>query len=99
MLKDTTSEVKATFEEFLGSKKGTITVDPATLSRETVSDTKPETTGTTGDTLLDWWNGEWYGWWKMSGCYGDYESMEGDWWDVCGVIDFDKDYTAQLSFG
>ena len=55
VLKDTTSEVKATFEEFLGSKKGTITVDPVTLSRETVSDTKPETTGTTGDTLLDWW--------------------------------------------
>lgn len=37
VLKDTTGEVKATFEEFLGSKKGTITVDPATLSRETVS--------------------------------------------------------------
>ena len=69
--KDTTSEVKATFEEFLGSKKAIITVDPATLGRKTVSDTKPETTGTTGDTLLDWWNGEWYGWWKMSGCYGD----------------------------
>ena len=68
VLKDTTSEVKATFEEFLGSKKGTITVDPATLSRETVSHTEPETTNTTGDTLLDWWNGEWYGWWKMSGC-------------------------------
>ena len=96
VLKDTTSEVKATFEEFLGSKKGTITVDPATLSRETVSHTEPETTNTTGDTLLDWWNGEWYGWWKMSGCYGDYESMEGDWWDVCGVIDLDADYTGTI---
>ena len=96
VLKDTTSEVKATFEEFLGSKKGTITVDPATLSRETVSHTEPETSNTTGDTLLDWWNGEWYGWWKMSGCYGDYESMEGDWWDVCGVIDLDTDYTGTI---
>ena len=96
VLKDTTGEVKATFEEFLGSKKGTITIDPATLSRETVSQTKPETTGTTGDTLLDWWNGEWYGWWKMSGCYGDYESMEGDWWDICGVIDLDADYTGTI---
>ena len=96
VLKDTTGEVKATFEEFLGSKKGTITIDPATLSRETVSQTKPETTGTTGDTLLDWWNGEWYGWWKMSGCYGDYESMEGDWWDVCGVIDLGTDYTGTI---
>ncbi len=96
VLKDTTGEVKATFEEFLGSKKGTITIDPATLSRETVSQTEPETTGTTGDTLLDWWNGEWYGWWQMSGCYGDYESMEGDWWDVCGVIDLDTDYTGTI---
>ena len=96
VLKDTTGEVKATFEEFLGSKKGTITIDPTTLSRETVSQTKPETTGTTGDTLLDWWNGEWYGWWKMSGCYGYYESMEGNWWDVCGVIDLDTDYTGTI---
>ena len=97
VLKDTTSEVKATFEEFLGSKKGTITVDPATLSRETVSHTEPETTNTTGDTLLDWWNGEWYGWWKMSGCYGYYESMEGKWWDVCGVIDIGTDYTGTIT--
>ena len=96
VLKDTTGEVKATFEEFLGSKKGTITIDPATLSRETVSQTEPETTNTTGDTLLDWWNGEWYGWWKMSGCYGYYESMEGNWWDVCGVIDLDTDYTGTI---
>lgn len=96
VLKDTTSEVKATFEEFLGSKKGTITIDPTTLSRETVSQTEPETTSTTGDTLLDWWNGEWYGWWKMSGCYGYYESMEGNWWDVCGVIDLDTDYTGTI---
>lgn len=96
VLKDTTGEVKATFEEFLGSKKGTITIDPATLSRETVSQTEPETTGTTGDTLLDWWNGEWYGWWQMSGCYGYYESMEGNWWDVCGVIDLDTDYTGTI---
>ena len=96
VLKDTTGEVKATFEEFLGSKKGTITIDPATLSRETVSQPEPETTGTTGDTLLDWWNGEWYGWWKMSGCYGYYESMEGNWWDVCGVIDLDTDYTGTI---
>ena len=97
VLKDTTSEVKATFEEFLGSKKGTITVDPATLSRETVSHTEPETTNTTGDTLLDWWNGEWYGWWKMSGCYGYYESLEGTWWDVCGDIDIGTDYTGTIT--
>ena len=51
----------------------------------------------TGDTLLDWWNGDWYGWWKMSGCYGYYESMEGKWWDVCGVIDIGTDYTGTIT--
>ena len=66
VLKDTTSEVKATFEEFLGSKKGTITVDPTTLSREDAANTETMTTDpdlgtpetntmtTTGDALLDW---------------------------------------------
>ena len=34
VLMDTTSEVKATFEDLLGSKNGTITIDPSTLSRE-----------------------------------------------------------------
>ena len=49
-----------------------------------------DSTGSTDTTLpaptalLDWWNGAWYGWWKMTGCSGDYESMEGQWWDVCG---------------
>ena len=31
------------------------------------------TSAETGDALLDWWNGEWYGWWKMSGCCGSYK--------------------------
>ena len=72
VLKDAAAPIKVTFEQLFGKKNGTITIDPATLSRETVSHTEPETSNTTGDTLLDWWNGEWYGWWKMSGCYGDY---------------------------
>ena len=50
----------------------------------------------TGDALLDWWNGDWYGWWKMSGCSGDYEDMEGAWWDVCGSIDIGADKTGTV---
>ena len=79
VLSDTTSEIKATFEELLGSKKGTITIDPSTLKRETAANTEPEATlpaaAATGDALLDWWNGEWYGWWQMTGCSGYYENM------------------------
>ncbi len=100
VLNDTTSEIKATFEELLGSKNGTITIDPSTLSRETLADTEPGAgmpAATTGDTLLDWWNGEWYGWWKMTGCYGYYESMEGNCWDVCGNISIGTDYTGTIT--
>ena len=100
VLNDTTSEIKATFEELLGSKKGTITIDPTTLSRETAADTEPGASlpaATTGDALLDWWNGAWYGWWKMTGCSGSYESMEGQWWDVCGEIAIGADYTGTIT--
>ena len=41
--------------------------------------------------LRDWWNGDWYGWWVMTSCYGYYEDMEGEWWDVCGTIDIGED--------
>ena len=108
LLQDTTSPVEATFEQFFGKKNGKITIDPSSLNRETsaadttgseppVDSTLTSDPAETGDALLDWWNGEWYGWWKMSGCYGYYESMEGKWWDVCGVIDIGTDYTGTIT--
>ena len=62
-----------------------------TLYEKEDADSSPEKTG---DTLLDWWNGDWYGWWKMTGCSGYYEDMEGDWWDICGNIDIGADKTG-----
>ena len=50
----------------------------------------------TDNALLDWWNGDWYGWWKMTGCSGDYEEMEGAWWDICGTIDIGSDMTGTV---
>ena len=105
VLMDTTSEVKATFEDLLGSKNGTITIDPSTLSREEAAETESESeseseatmSAANQDPLIDWWNGEWYGWWEMTGCSGEYESMEGQWWDVCGVIDIGTDYTGVVT--
>ena len=101
VLKDTTSEVEAVFSELLGNKEGKITIDPSTLSRETAG------TGTSGGnmalptesgySLLDWWNGSWYGWWVMSGCSGYYEGMDGEWWDVCGTIDIGEDYMGTVT--
>ena len=101
VLRDPTGTVEATFEQIFGKKSGKITVDPSTLSRVETTETGMTDDGgltaATGDALLDWWNGEWYGWWKMSGCYGYYESMEGNWWDVCGDIDIGTDYTGTIT--
>ena len=101
VLKDTAAKVESTFEQLFGKKKGTITIDPATLSREASADSTGSTDTTlpapTGDALLDWWNGAWYGWWTMTGCSGAYESMSGQWWDACAVIDIGSDYTGTVT--
>ena len=101
VLKDTTHPVKATFEQLFGKKNGTITIDPAALRRETSAESTGSTNtalpAPTGDALLDWWNGAWYGWWTMTGCSGAYESMAGKWWDACAVIDIGSDYTGTVT--
>ena len=98
VLKDAAAKVEATFEQLFGKKNGTITIDPSTLSWEASADSTGSTDTTlpapTGDALLDWWNGAWYGWWTMTGCSGAYESMAGQWWDACAVIDIGSDYTG-----
>lgn len=50
-----------------------------------------QTSAPGGKSLRDWWNGDWYGWWIMTGCWGNYEDMEGMWWDLCGTIDIGED--------
>ena len=105
VLADLTSEVVLQWEEFLGAKSGKLTIDPSTLTREEAA-AQPEdpadvdttdTAAPAGDTLLDWWNGDWYGWWTMYGCYGYYEGMDGMAWDVCGTVDIGEDYTGTVT--
>lgn len=105
VLADLTSEVVLQWEEFLGAKSGKLTIDPSTLTREEAA-AQPEdpadvdttdTAAPAGDALLDWWNGDWYGWWTMYGCYGYYEGMDGMAWDVCGTIDIGEDYTGTVT--
>ena len=31
----------------------------------------------------EWWTGDWYGWWHATGCTGEYEDMEDNWWNAC----------------
>ena len=50
----------------------------------------------TGDPLLDWWNGDWYGWWIITGADGGYESSSNNWWDCCAQISIGADYTGSV---
>ena len=105
VLADATSEVEIRFEELVGDKSASLIIDPSTLKKESPGDSAgasavggkgataegSSSDGDYGETLLDWWNGDWYGWWMMTGCSGYYEDMEGDWWDICGTIDIGDD--------
>ena len=95
ILADPTKQVKVSFEEMDGGKSDTITIDPSPLSREPASG-GTHSPAQTGETLLSWWNGDWYGWWTMNGCWGAYEDLEGQRWDVCGTIQIDEDYTGTV---
>lgn len=102
-LNDTTSQVEITFFDLLEKYKRTITIDPTTLTREeTQSETSASQTGETatseqtGDALLDWWNGDWYGWWTVTGGDGEYESWNNKWWDCCANISIGADYTGKV---
>ena len=103
VLGDVAGQVEVCLAEMLGRENGTITIDPSTLSRVTAAGSNPSDTGTnddsaaTGDVLLDWWNGDWYGWWTMYGCWGYYEGMDGQCWDICGTIDIGQDLVGTVT--
>lgn len=95
--------MEITFFDLLEKYKRTITIDPPTLTREeTQSETSASQTGETatseqtGDALLDWWNGDWYGWWTVTGGDGEYESWNNMWWDCCANVSIGADYTGQV---
>lgn len=104
-LLDTENEVVVTFEEiYNGNKKSIVISHPSTLSRETTESTNSNdstktdtsTSAEVNEELLNWWNGDWYGWWVMTGCYGYYEGMGSMSWDICGTIDIGDDYTGTV---
>ncbi len=95
VLDSTTDPVEVTFAQMIGTKSSKLTIDPSTLSREGGSEGNT-VSAKTGGTLLNWWNGDWYGWWKMTSCTGEYEDMEGKWWDICGSIDIGEDHMGTV---
>lgn len=48
------------------------------------------------DSMEQWWDGGWYGWWRISNAQGEWLILDGLWYDCCASIGFEKDGTAQL---
>ncbi len=46
---------------------------------------------------FEYWNGPWYGWYKVEGCDGVYEDAEDMSWDCCADISFFDDNTGTIS--
>ena len=48
-------------------------------------------------TLLDWWNGDWYGWWIMTGCAGYSKTWKASGGTSAGTIDIGEDYMGTVA--
>lgn len=81
----------------------TITVDPSTLGRGDVPGADlPNEDGTAPEdsnkpAFLNWWDGDWYGWWIITSGHGDYEGYDGYFWDICVNIDAREDLTGTMT--
>ena len=42
------------------------------------------------------WDGDWYGWWGVYDCTGEYTDAEGMWWDCCARIEAREDLTGSI---
>ncbi len=45
---------------------------------------------------VSWWNDDWYGWWTVSNCDGEFTEWEGGWWDCCAAIEVDNNGQGEL---
>ena len=44
----------------------------------------------------DYWDKDWYGWYKLESCHGDYEELEDSIYDVCGSIFVESENTGRI---
>ncbi len=47
---------------------------------------------------LAFWNRDWYGWWAISDCTGDYADYNDMWWDMCARITLSEDGSTEIVF-
>ncbi|MCR5222856.1 MAG: hypothetical protein K6D90_08335 [Lachnospiraceae bacterium] len=66
------------------------------LEPDTDTDSGNFLTGTDEDALLTFWNGEWYGWWKIEGIINEFDQFEDQKFNVRGTSTLDADGTGRI---
>lgn len=69
----------------------------AVLGSVKMADSGSADNSDTGESWLDYWGGDWYGWWLMMDGTGAYEAIGEGVWDACARIEINEDMTGYLS--
>ena len=70
---------------------------PETTAPESTPNPAPEPEDDTLPEALAWWDGEWYGFWRIPYADGPYASYAGGMWDCYAIIEVAADGTAMIT--
>ena len=80
-----------------GNKGDDVDPDSGEWEAETgISDDDVASSDGSQSGAISWWEGEWYGYWKVIGSTGEYADWEGGVWDCYAVIEVNDDATAMM---
>ncbi len=96
VLPNTTDPVEVLFEQFIGTESSKLTIDLTTLSRNGGSSGSMVSTAM-DDGEFSWWTGDWYGWWTAGDASGEYDYMQGAFYDCCASIELDKNGVGKVT--
>ena len=64
---------------------------------ETPTGEEPESDRVKLNALQKWWNGQWYGWWRITDGEGDWHELNGSWYDCCARLELDATGRGSMS--
>ena len=71
-------------------------VTPEVSGGTSGNDVSEDTGGKNLSEALQWWDGDWYGYWTMTTASGVYEDLAEESWDCAAVIDMQPDGSATI---
>lgn len=101
--KESESETESVTEEASEAKTGETKESGDAKSETTVKKVSSEAKSVLGEhgkaaasIYTDYWDRDWFGWYVIESCHGDYEDMEDSIHDVCGSIFVESDNSGRI---